>query len=520
MSLRISYRSGGGRGVYEIAGMSPTGLGPNDLEDCELIFRLPSGIRLPTGLAKRQQGGKPRIRVLGNGIHIQRQLAALLLLPNPIRELNKTGSERPILVGGRFLIDSVDVLDPVIESGGSCLFSPGTIVIKNQTDEEQFTFIQRFAQVQSLWEKQSSLPGTVATILGQHESHVEAGSVMDENFEKLAEALKTAAADWAKSLGLEPKEGLDILPMLTLASTIEQIKRQGVALEERTLLRYHHSQKAGKFVILSGISGTGKTLLAEAYAEAVGAKSHLEPVAPNWTSNEDLLGYFNPVAGVYVHTPASLFLKEAAKEYEAAQVVGREPQAYHLILDEMNLARVEHYFAKMLSLLEVRTRHGSALLDLGGGESVTLYQNLYIVGTVNVDETTHEFADKVFDRAQLIEVGVNADLLFAEVASAAYGPVLREVWEAVRGPAPFAFRVVNEIRRYIEEAGTDGVPWQRALDEQLLQKVLPKLRGDAVLTEAPLKAFIEIAARSNFTLSKAKAEEMLARAEHGASSYF
>ena len=124
------------------------------------------------------------------------------------------------------------------------------------------------------------------------------------------------------------------------------------------------------FVILTGISGTGKTWLTELYAEAIGAEYLIVPVAPNWTSNEDLLGFFNPLDNQYKHTSFSRFIMEAQKEYEKAIEENRTPRPYHIVLDEMNLARVEYYFAKFLSLMEVRSRQKEAAIEIPPDDKV------------------------------------------------------------------------------------------------------------------------------------------------------
>src|SRR5262249_37302452 len=160
------------------------------------------------------------------------------------------------------------------------------------------------------------------------------------------------------------------------------------------------------FVVLSGVSGTGKTWLAQAYAKAVGAAYCVVPVAPNWTTNEDLLGYKSPLGGGYQDTPFSAFLRDASTEWAASTRESRAARPYHAILDEMNLARVEYYFAAFLSAMELRARDGETPIQLAADDSVVLGPNLRFVGTVNIDETTHLFSDKVFDRAQLVELRV------------------------------------------------------------------------------------------------------------------
>lgn len=99
-------------------------------------------------------------------------------------------------------------------------------------------------------------------------------------------------------------------------------------------------------IVLAGDSGSGKTSLVRAAAAAIGGICTVIPVKPNWTGPEDLLGYYNPIERSYQATPFLLALQAAA----------RSPQVPHFIcLDEMNLARVEHYFADFLSLLEHRS---------------------------------------------------------------------------------------------------------------------------------------------------------------------
>jgi len=319
-----------------------------------------------------------------------------------------------------------------------------------------------------------------------------------------------------------------------LTTSFEDIKQRvaelGLRIDERLLRRYHLALETRKFVILSGVSGTGKTWLTQAYAEAINAEYQLVPVAPNWTTNEDLLGYFNPINQNYHDTEFSRFLKAAATEYKQAQEEERPAKPYHLVLDEMNLARVEYYFAKFLSAMEVRMREGTAPIELGSNEEigkseVLLTPNLYFIGTVNVDETTHGFADKVYDRAQLIELTVDRqqleDYLGEKACDSDCANVLMQVWDDVHSVAPFAFRVMDEIVTYVKEAEKLSVPWNEALDEQLLQKVLLKFKGaDSSVGEA-LKNFLEIAKNNNLELSRKKTDEMLKKLrEHGFTSYF
>lgn len=299
----------------------------------------------------------------------------------------------------------------------------------------------------------------------------------------------------------EPKSFLEIQ---------SRVEKTGLRIDPRTLRRYHLALQTRGFVILSGVSGTGKTWLAEAYAHAAGAKVGVFPVAPNWTSNEDLLGFYSPLdGGHYHHTAFSLYLLEAAEEYRAARLAGRPPRPYHLILDEMNLARVEYYFAQFLSRMELRARHldRETTLALGPYLTVVLGPNVTVIGTVNVDETTHDFADKVYDRAQLIELTVSRDDLAIHVAGHAQGDLILNIWDVVHPVAPFAFRVIDEIAEYQKVAQELGMDPVDALDDAVLQKVLPKLRGTDSRMLGALGEFLTLA-QGILPLSHAKATRM------------
>lgn len=301
---------------------------------------------------------------------------------------------------------------------------------------------------------------------------------------------------------------------------VAAVARQGLRISEQTLRRYHLALKVRGFVILSGVSGTGKTWLGEAYSRAVGAEHLIVPVAPNWTTNEDLLGYLNPLDGQYHDTAFSRFLREAAAEYEQASTSKGASRPYHLVLDEMNLARVEYYFARFLSAMEIRARHGTAAIELGPKEHVLLSPNLRFIGTVNVDETTHGFADKVYDRAQLIELEAPREALAEHLAGAVHGPLLLQVWDAVSDVAPFAFRVVDEIGHYLEKADGIGASWEELLDEQILQKILPKLKGANPRVGEALARLDKLTAE-RFPLSHAKVRRIQhGFVQHGFASFF
>ena len=291
-------------------------------------------------------------------------------------------------------------------------------------------------------------------------------------------------------------------------------------IADEVIRRYHLAMSTRGLVIICGPSGTGKTWLAQAYAYAAGANTKLVAVDPSWTSNEDLLGYLSPLDGFYHHTPFSEYVGEAAREWELANRSSRRAREYHVVLDEMNLARVEYYFSRFLSAMEVRSRDGTAAIDLAPGHRLQLTPNLKFAGTVNMDETTHGFADKVYDRAQLIELPLSRDDVEAHVQGQPYRDTLLAVWDAVRRVAPFGFRVLDEIDAYATAALEQGISAETALDEQLVQKILPRVRGADPRVGAALDDLLAVFG-DGFPLARRKTLDMRAEYEtHGFTSFF
>lgn len=186
------------------------------------------------------------------------------------------------------------------------------------------------------------------------------------------------------------------------------IESKGLFYSYENIVNLYLSLRTKPFVIISGISGTGKTKIVQLFAEALGATEsngqfQLIPVRPDWSDSSELLGY-EDIKGEFVKKP---FLKmvEHAIEY---------PELPHFVLlDEMNLARVEYYFSDVLSVMESRKKDkdgnytSSPLIqykDENEAERTLIFPgNLYVIGTVNMDETTHTFSKKVLDRANTIE---------------------------------------------------------------------------------------------------------------------
>jgi hypothetical protein len=131
-----------------------------------------------------------------------------------------------------------------------------------------------------------------------------------------------------------------------------------------------------------------------------------------------------------------------------------------------------------------------------------------------------KLSDKVYDRAQLIELPISRDALGEHLINAPYRDLLLRVWDAVHEVAPFAFRVLTEIDAYVREATILEISWQEALDEQILQKILPKCKGMDAKIDHALRALLAVLP-TEYSLSRQKLERMIKGLElHGIASYF
>ncbi|WP_324959880.1 hypothetical protein [Archangium sp.] len=268
---------------------------------------------------------------------------------------------------------------------------------------------------------------------------------------------------------------------------------RGFVLDDSQLTALHHAWHCNpqkRFVILAGLSGTGKTALvrhyARIYCESMGLEPgrHLEVVAvsPDWKDPTGLLGYYNAL-----HETPTFQVEPALRLLLAATRNPSKP--YFLLLDEMNLARVEQYFAPFLSSMESGlpvALHGQDEPVNGVPPRLEWPRNLFIAGTVNMDETTFPFSDKVLDRAFTLEFwDVDLPAFFAarpvsrqpemEGAIQAFHDALRPIRRH------FGYRTAGELLAFVEAAGPEAPPEVKRglLDQGVFSKVLPRLRGEA-----------------------------------------
>lgn len=314
---------------------------------------------------------------------------------------------------------------------------------------------------------------------------------------------------------------------------------KGFFFSKEILTRYYLSLKTKPFVILTGISGTGKTKIAQIFADYVcqgmseedrDTRIAFVPVRPDWMDNKGILGYYNILDETYHSTKILDLIFEAQHHPEIP---------YFIILDEMNLAKVEHYFSDFLSILESRTPdnpkgmpmvlHAFEKVKTQDGKEVPghlrIPSNVFFTGTVNVDETTYMFSPKVLDRANVIEFN-DVDLkqyAFGAASSRASNMILAdenvrntmatrssfcskkdfEIFNEIEHGSDlllemleilqkynmhFGYRVINEISRFVNLCHKEVQQFDlhAAVDVQILQKILPKVHGTRAKLEQPL----------------------------------
>jgi 5-methylcytosine-specific restriction protein B len=329
------------------------------------------------------------------------------------------------------------------------------------------------------------------------------------------------------------KDGTRDIALPALSSIIGRVQTTG-HFPGDLIARLHTSLWSNRrrhFAILTGLSGSGKTLLAREYANAItgGGDSRVLtlPVQPGWYDPGALLGFTNPLRGQsYVGTAFLDFLLEAAGDPE---------RAYVAVLDEMNLSHPEQYMAPLLSTMEtggpIQLHTEGEILD-SVPSAIAYPANLVLIGTVNMDETTHGLSDKVLDRAFVIEfweVDLDAYPRWgARALSTGDEKRTREVLTALMSAlAParlhFGWRVVDDVLDYLEQAAhaSDVLSFEAALDSVIYSKVLPKLRGeDAPRFRDALSACDKVLDGFGLDKSKAKVQELRRDVEATGSARF
>lgn len=344
-------------------------------------------------------------------------------------------------------------------------------------------------------------------------------------------------------------DSLGLAPLISAIQTA--LQQRGFFYPLTMVQRYAASLLSHRFVVLAGPSGTGKTRLAEGFANAICEKPNeqilVQAVGADWQNRVPLLGYPDPLQPHrYESTPTIDFLIRATE-------TANQSKPFFLILDEMNLSHVERYFADFLSAME---RGGEIVLYSGPARQeaprkITMPKNVFIIGTVNFDHTTHPLSPKVLDRVQIVELTTTWDNLrqaltlrtnsesnLVPVTQRSTGlvyatinePELPEVWHggiekylselfAILDENGYSlgYRVMFEIRRFCgffrEIASSSTI--EEAFDIQVLQKILPRIEGGRTRTEAVLTRLATWCEQSQFVLSGKKVARMQEKLRDG-----
>lgn len=326
-------------------------------------------------------------------------------------------------------------------------------------------------------------------------------------------------------------ENSNLIPKRThedqwLESFSHTLQEHGFAFDKRTIYAFHTGLKCAEIsplVVLAGISGTGKSLLPELYSAALGMNFLLVAVQPRWDSPQDMFGFYNYMEGRYKATELSRLLWQFDK-YNNKKAQNKYQQDIPLnlvLLDEMNLARVEYYFSDLLSKLEIRNgidpsnaeQRKKVEIEIECNASVDNEQtrrlfvglNNLFIGTMNEDESTQSLSDKVLDRSNVIRFGqpkrlaktpdkkgflqtwqkddritlnswsewCRKDLSYKNQKD------LREVLSSLNSALagverPFGHRVSQAIERYVTYYPGE---FNDGLSDQIEMKILPKLNG-------------------------------------------
>lgn len=365
-----------------------------------------------------------------------------------------------------------------------------------QIAEKRLELEEKHAEVATLTQEKKNMEARLDELRVRDVPNAErVGSLMRPWFapEELADADAPAEDEWLEQV----QTGL---------------AEAGFTFHPRLVRAFHTSLKIAlhaPLVVLAGISGTGKSELPRLYADLGGLPFQPLAVQPSWDSPHDLFGFFNYSDGRLKAEPLARILRQVGDVNDPLRA---SPSL--VLLDEMNIARVEYYFAELLSKLEARRgvlgdpsdearRRASVLLDAGpGAEPIPLYldERVLFVGTMNEDESTLTLSDKVLDRACVLTFPAPRGMSLAtqprvphrtrrlsweqwgqwiqEEPTAGFVDRLNEI-NGVMEPLgrPFGHRLFRAIHAYLANypgaAGDPGHAWS----DQFAMKIIPRLRG-------------------------------------------
>ncbi len=383
--------------------------------------------------------------------------------------------------------------------------------------------------------------------------------IMDKLDEEAPIDVKDISENESEELKKTPKDELEDKEWKFIEHFDAVVKKDKLFYTKKDLINFHTAVKSSSLVILSGLSGTGKSQLVLCYAKALGLTDdefHMIPVRPNWNDDSDLIGFVDSMHMVYRPSDAGFIniLIEASQERNKHNL-------YIICFDEMNLARVEHYFSQFLSILEMPEKSKSLRLYASEYESrlynsdkykptVKIGNNIRFIGTVNIDESTFHFSDKVLDRANVIKLDIIPYTEWKAIEVTTKGETIKEwtyddysellrlpkenflsdrerefIWRVHKilnscaknlGIGP---RILKQIGMYLANLpiveSVENISRQEGFDIQFVQRIMTKIRGqkeqliaifDDESQEGLTKLFDEYSDISKFEISRKNLE--------------
>jgi hypothetical protein len=419
--------------------------------------------------------------------------------------------------------------------------------LEKQLNEERETLDRRKREL-------ATTNGELADVQGKQNEARRVLSELAEHRSSTAECWKDL--DTPYIVGTSKPAESRVNEMQWLQDFSKKLDAHQIHFNERTVKAFHTGLKCADIsplVVLAGISGTGKSLLPELYAFSLGMNFLPVAVQPRWDSPQDMFGFYNYMEGRYKATELSRLLWQFDKYNNsvAAKNFKNQIPMNLVLLDEMNLARVEYYFSDLLSKLETRRgldpdmqeRRCKAEMEIECNASASKEQrrrlfvagNTLFVGTMNEDESTQTLSDKVVDRANILRfgrpqnLGTKADkagFLKEEqvfITHENWGKWLKRNEQRVaelkqildplnqdleRVGRPFAHRVWHAMEDYVAfYPGTTQIDFNAALADQIEMKIMPKLNG----LEMDMPGFVEVKKGLSEIIAKVD-DESLAKA--------
>lgn len=284
-----------------------------------------------------------------------------------------------------------------------------------------------------------------------------------------------------------------------LDNIIKQSNDYGISFPKRLVYAFHTCLKTSEWsplTVLAGVSGTGKSELPRFYSTFGLMKFLSVPVQPNWDSQESMLGYFNSIDNRFDAQPILRFLAQATMDKSNEYPNGLKNAMNLILLDEMNLAHVELYFADFLSKLESRRGKYDNLpaIDVKLGAGITPYQleltrNVIWVGTMNQDETTKSLSDKVLDRGNVIFFPRPKELVsrknlrkLPEVTSNLLSPKVWSIW--CQNELKIPVETIAPFKRIVEEINDSLACVGRAIGHRVWQSIEYYINNYPTIIEA------------------------------------